>query len=113
MNTKVFQMNTEVFQVNTEVLLLKYGRPHTPDSSVILKYSHPSGLFSGAAVNARGAVWRKLTQRGCERSSIVIWATGQRVGVSEPSLGALVQYSDCYARSIFEREIKHREVNLG
>ena len=37
-------MNTEVLQVNTEVFQLKYdGPPHTPDSSGILKYSHPSG----------------------------------------------------------------------
>ena len=44
MNTEVFQVNTEVFQVNIEVSQLKYAPPHTPDSSGILNYSHPSAL---------------------------------------------------------------------
>ena len=39
-------MITEVFQMNTEVFQLKYGPPHTPDSSGILKYSHPSAIDS-------------------------------------------------------------------
>ena len=58
-------------------------------------------LFSWATVSARGAVVHKLQQRGCERSNIVTWVTGQRAGVSEPDRDALVQCSDCYARSIF------------
>ena len=69
-----------------------------------------NGLFSGAAVSARGAVVHRLLQRGCERSSIVTWVTGQRAGVSEPDRDALVQCSDCYAKSMLaEKERQNTE----
>ena len=38
-----------------------------------------SGLFSGAAVSARGAVVHISLQLDCKRSGIVTWVTGQRV----------------------------------
>ena len=56
-------------------------------------------LFSGAAVSAGGAAALSKLHTGCERSSIVTWVTGQRAGVSDPDRDALVQCSDCYARS--------------